>query len=68
MKIHWIEKPSDVRTCCGRSIYERGISVYRGAPKRKRVWECLECKEKVSREPFKKRSPRVSNRRQVPRP
>ncbi len=49
MKIHWVSNANDLRTCCGRSIYERGIRVYCGAPKRKRVWECLECQEKVSR-------------------
>ena len=68
MKIHWVSTANDLRTCCGRSIYERGIRVFHGAPKRKRTWECLECKEKVSREPFKKRSPRVGDRRKIPRP
>ena len=52
MKVHWIEKTGDLRTCCGRSVYDRGIKVSIGAPKRKRKWECPECRDMVWREPI----------------
>ena len=68
MKVHWIEKTGDLRTCCGRSVYDRGIKVSIGAPKRKRKWECPECRDRVWREPIKKRTPRVRDRRKAPRP